>query len=142
MTARRALTELVTERILARSQGVGTFVSDSRPMSSILEIRSIDDEINQRGHRYDPSRTIRAPRGNQLNAKSWQTEAPLRMLMNNLDPEVAEHPHSLVVYAGIGRAARDWQSYDKDRYLSSDIENANKLLVNRSLLDIVDIELL
>ena len=52
MTARRALTELVTEGILARSQGVGTFVSDCRPMSSILEIRSIDDEIHQRGHRY------------------------------------------------------------------------------------------
>lgn len=52
MTARRALTELVDEGILARSQGVGTFVSDSRPMSSILEIRSIDDEITQRGHRY------------------------------------------------------------------------------------------
>jgi GntR family histidine utilization transcriptional repressor len=52
MTARRALSELVTEGILARSQGVGTFVSDSRPMSSMLEIRSIDDEILQRGHRY------------------------------------------------------------------------------------------
>jgi GntR family histidine utilization transcriptional repressor len=52
MTARRALSELVVEGILARSQGVGTFVSDSRPMSSILEIRSIDDEIIQRGHRY------------------------------------------------------------------------------------------
>jgi GntR family histidine utilization transcriptional repressor len=52
MTARRALSELVVEGILARSQGVGTFVSDSRPMSSILEIRSIDDEIVQRGHRY------------------------------------------------------------------------------------------
>jgi GntR family histidine utilization transcriptional repressor len=52
MTARRALSELVAEGILARSQGVGTFVSDSRPMSSILEIRSIDDEIMQRGHRY------------------------------------------------------------------------------------------
>ena len=64
-------------------------------------------------NRHDPSRIIRAPRGNQLNTKSWQTEAPLRMLMNNLDPEVAEHPQSLVVYGGIGRAARDWQSYDK-----------------------------
>jgi GntR family histidine utilization transcriptional repressor len=52
MTARRALSDLVVEGILARSQGVGTFVSDSRPMSSILEIRSIDDEIIQRGHRY------------------------------------------------------------------------------------------
>ena len=58
--------------------------------------------------RLDPTRVIRAPKGSTLNAKSWQTEAPLRMLMNNLDPEVAEHPHELVVYGGIGRAARDW----------------------------------
>ena len=55
---------------------------------------------------------IRSPRGTQLNARSWQTEAPLRMLMNNLDPDVAEHPQSLVVYGGIGRAARNWQCYD------------------------------
>src|SRR5512144_2571482 len=55
---------------------------------------------------------IRAPRGNQLNAKSWLTEAPLRMLMNNLDPEVAENPKELVVYGGIGRAARNWECYD------------------------------
>ena len=52
------------------------------------------------------SRTIRAPRGTTLNALSWQTEAPLRMLLNNLDPEVAEHPEELVVYGGSGRAAR------------------------------------
>jgi len=63
--------------------------------------------------RFDPSRTIRAPRGNQLNCKSWLTEAPYRMLQNNLDAEVAEDPASLVVYGGIGRAARDWASYDK-----------------------------
>ena len=63
--------------------------------------------------RFDPSRTIRAPRGNQLNCKSWLTEAPYRMLQNNLDAEVAEDPTSLVVYGGIGRAARDWASYDK-----------------------------
>ena len=56
--------------------------------------------------RIDNARVIRAPRGPELNAKSWQTEAPLRMLMNNLDPEVAEKPHELVVYGGIGRAAR------------------------------------
>ena len=49
---------------------------------------------------------IRAPRGTALNARSWKTEAPLRMLLNNLDPEVAEHPESLVVYGGSGRAAR------------------------------------
>src|ERR1700741_699775 len=60
-----------------------------------------------------PSRIIRAPRGTQLSAKSWLTEAPLRMLMNNLDPEVAEKPHELVVYGGIGRAARDWESFDR-----------------------------
>jgi urocanate hydratase len=58
-------------------------------------------------------RTIRAPRGPALNARAWTTEAPLRMLMNNLDPEVAEHPAELVVYGGIGRAARDWNCYDK-----------------------------
>ena len=63
-------------------------------------------------NRVDPSRVIRAPRGNQLSAKSWLTEAPLRMLMNNLDPEVAERPSELVVYGGIGRAARDWNCYD------------------------------
>jgi len=63
--------------------------------------------------RLDNARTIRAPRGPQLSAKSWLTEAPLRMLMNNLDPDVAEKPHELVVYGGIGRAARDWESFDR-----------------------------
>jgi urocanate hydratase len=63
--------------------------------------------------RLDNTRTIRAARGPKLTAKSWATEAPLRMLMNNLDPEVAEKPHELVVYGGIGRAARDWASFDR-----------------------------
>jgi urocanate hydratase len=63
--------------------------------------------------RIDNSRHIRAPRGPELNAKSWLTEAPLRMLMNNLDDEVAENPQELVVYGGIGRAARDWDSFDR-----------------------------
>jgi urocanate hydratase len=63
--------------------------------------------------RLDNARVIRAPRGPVISAKSWLTEAPLRMLMNNLDPEVAEKPHELVVYGGIGRAARDWESYDR-----------------------------
>ena len=63
--------------------------------------------------RLDNTRRIRAPRGRELNAKSWLTEAPLRMLMNNLDAEVAERPEELVVYGGIGRAARDWNSYDR-----------------------------
>jgi len=62
--------------------------------------------------RLDPSRTIRAPRGSQRSCRSWLTEAPYRMIQNNLDPEVAEHPQALVVYGGIGRAARDWASYD------------------------------
>lgn len=62
--------------------------------------------------RYDPSRNIKAPRGSKLNALSWLTEAPLRMLMNNLDKEVAENPNELIVYGAIGRAARNWECYD------------------------------
>ena len=58
------------------------------------------------------SRSVRAPRGTELSAKSWLTEAPLRMLMNNLDPEVAERPEDLVVYGGIGKAARNWACYE------------------------------
>jgi urocanate hydratase len=58
-------------------------------------------------------RTIRSPRGTTLRARSWQTEAALRMLMNNLDPDVAERPDDLVVYGGIGKAARDWPSFDR-----------------------------
>ena len=60
----------------------------------------------------DPSRVIRAAIGTQLTAKSWQTEAALRMLCNNLDPAVAERPDELVVYGGIGRAARNWECFD------------------------------
>ncbi|GLR14156.1 urocanate hydratase [Chitinimonas viridis] len=63
--------------------------------------------------RIDPSRVIRAPRGSELSCKSWLTEAAFRMIQNNLDAEVAEHPTSLVVYGGIGRAARDWACYDR-----------------------------
>ncbi|MDH5832598.1 urocanate hydratase [Luteimonas kalidii] len=62
--------------------------------------------------RHDASRTIRAPRGETLSCRSWLTEAPYRMLQNNLDPEVAERPQDLVVYGGIGRAARDWACFD------------------------------
>ena len=60
----------------------------------------------------NPRLPIHAPRGTQLTARSWQTEAPLRMLMNNLDPEVAERPEDLVVYGGTGKAARNWEAYD------------------------------
>src|SRR5687768_14081275 len=62
--------------------------------------------------RLDNARRISSPRGTELSAKCWLTEAPLWMLMNNLDPEVAERPEELVVYGGIGRAARDWESFD------------------------------
>ena len=80
-------------------------------------------------NRHDPNRMIKAPTGNMLNAKSWQTEAPLRMLMNNLDPDVAEHPQDLVVYGGIGRAARDWASYDKIVEVLKRLNNDETLLV-------------
>ncbi len=66
-----------------------------------------------KAERLDNTRKIRSPRGTTLNAKSWQTEAPLRMLMNNLDPEVAEKPEELIVYGGTGRAARNWACYDR-----------------------------
>jgi urocanate hydratase len=64
-------------------------------------------------NRHQGARPVRAPRGTQLSAHSWLTEAPLRMLMNNLDPEVAENPDELVVYGGIGRAARNWECFDR-----------------------------
>ena len=58
-------------------------------------------------------RVIKAPTGTEMTAKHWTTEAPLRMLMNNLHPDVAERPEDLVVYGGIGKAARDWERFDK-----------------------------
>src|SRR5579864_8880004 len=58
-------------------------------------------------------RTIRAPHGTALSCKSWLTEAPMRMLMNNLDPDVAENPDELIVYGGIGKAARNWECFDR-----------------------------
>ncbi|MFC5576623.1 urocanate hydratase [Lysobacter niabensis] len=79
--------------------------------------------------RIDRSRTIRAPRGNTLNCKSWLTEAPYRMLQNNLDAEVAENPTELVVYGGIGRAARDWESYDAILKSLRELEDNETLLV-------------
>ncbi len=80
-------------------------------------------------NRHDLKRTITAPTGKQLNTQSWQTEAALRMLMNNLDPAVAEHPQSLVVYGGIGRAARDWACYDKIVEVLKRLKNTETLLI-------------
>ncbi len=79
--------------------------------------------------RIDNARTIRAPHGTTLTAKSWLTEAPLRMLMNNLDPDVAERPGELVVYGGIGRAARDWASFDRIVAALKDLDDDQTLLV-------------
>ncbi len=79
--------------------------------------------------RSDNTRTIRSPHGLELSAKSWLTEAPLRMLMNNLDPDVAEKPGDLVVYGGIGRAARDWDCYDRIVESLRNLEDDETLLV-------------
>jgi urocanate hydratase len=79
--------------------------------------------------RLDNSRHIRAPHGTELSAKSWLTEAPLRMLMNNLDAAVAEKPDELVVYGGIGRAARDWESFDRIVASLRKLEGDQTLLV-------------
>jgi urocanate hydratase len=80
-------------------------------------------------NRLDNTRSIRAPRGTTLSCKSWLTEAPLRMLMNNLDAEVAENPQELVVYGGIGRAARDWRCYDAIVASLRSLEDDETLLV-------------
>jgi urocanate hydratase len=74
-------------------------------------------------------RPVRAPRGTTLTAHSWQTEAPLRMLQNNLDPEVAEHPDQLVVYGGTGKAARDWPSFDAIVRTLTSLQSDETLLV-------------
>ncbi len=79
--------------------------------------------------RIDNTRLIRAPHGTDRTAKSWLTEAALRMLMNNLDPDVAERPEELVVYGGIGRAARDWASFDRIVAALRDLEDDQTLLV-------------
>ncbi len=79
--------------------------------------------------RIENDRVIRSPRGSKLSAKSWLTEAPLRMLMNNLDPDVAENPHGLVVYGGIGRAARNWDCFDQIVETLQRLESDQTLLV-------------
>jgi len=82
----------------------------------------------QRGTRY-ADRVVRAPRGSTRTAKSWLTEAPLRMLMNNLDPEVAENPKELVVYGGIGRAARNWECFDAIVAALRELDDDESLLI-------------
>jgi urocanate hydratase len=79
--------------------------------------------------RFDSSRVIRAPRGSQLSCKNWIAEAAYRMIQNNLDPDVAEHPQSLVVYGGIGRAARDWACFDSILSTLKQLEADESLLI-------------
>ncbi|MCW5237665.1 urocanate hydratase [Verminephrobacter eiseniae] len=79
--------------------------------------------------RHDATRVIRAPRGSQLSCKSWLTEAAYRMLQNNLDAEVAERPQDLVVYGGIGRAARNWECYDQILATLKELNDDETLLV-------------
>jgi urocanate hydratase len=79
--------------------------------------------------RIDTTRTIRAPRGTDLSCKSWLTEAAFRMIQNNLDPEVAENPHELVVYGGIGRAARNWECFDAILRSLRDLNDDETLLI-------------
>jgi urocanate hydratase len=80
-------------------------------------------------NRHDPSRKIRAPRGAEKTCKSWLSEAAYRMIQNNLDAEVAERPEDLVVYGGIGRAARDWESYDAILESLRNLEDNETLLI-------------
>src|SRR5881398_3694809 len=77
----------------------------------------------------DHSRVVRAPRGTELRCRGWQQEAALRMLMNNLDPEVAERPEQLIVYGGIGKAARNWECYDAIVATLKRLKNDETLLV-------------
>src|SRR5215475_4526828 len=79
--------------------------------------------------RIDTARTIRAPRGTELSCRSWLTEAAFRMIQNNLDPEVAENPHELVVYGGIGRAARNWECFDAILRSLRDLADDQTLLI-------------
>ncbi len=78
---------------------------------------------------FDSTRRIQAPRGNQLTAKSWLTEAPLRMLQHNLEQDVAENPAELIVYGGIGKAARNWQCFDKIIAVLTELNDDETLLV-------------
>ncbi len=97
-------------------------------MNSSTALNSIADAA-ARGARSAPGRVVRAPRGNTLTCKSWLTEAAYRMLQNNLDPDVAERPEDLVVYGGIGRAARDWACFDKILECLRTLEDDESLLI-------------
>ncbi|HKX39940.1 MAG TPA: urocanate hydratase, partial [Burkholderiaceae bacterium] len=97
-------------------------------MNSSTDPNTLADAAS-RGARSAPGRVVRAPRGGTLHCKSWLTEAAYRMLQNNLDPDVAERPEELVVYGGIGRAARDWASFDKILACLRELADDESLLI-------------
>ena len=90
----------------------------------------LDEQTSEsKTSRFDSSRKIRAPRGAELTCKNWQIEAAYRMIQNNLDPEVAERPESLVVYGGIGRAARNWECFDQILASLKELDSDETLLI-------------
>lgn len=97
-------------------------------MNSTTDMKTVAHAAAQAA-RSAPGRVVRAPRGSTLSCKSWLTEAAFRMIQNNLDPEVAERPEELVVYGGIGRAARDWACFDQILASLRDLEDDESLLI-------------
>ena len=98
-------------------------------MPTTLESIETVAEASAHPTRTDATRVIRAPRGTELSCKNWLAEAAYRMLQNNLDAEVAEDPKNLVVYGGIGRAARNWESFDAILECLRNLEANETLLV-------------
>jgi urocanate hydratase len=98
-------------------------------MPSTVELPNVPNKTKAISWRFDPTRRIRAPRGSELTCKNWLSEAAYRMIQNNLDSEVAEAPESLVVYGGIGRAARNWECFDEILRCLKDLEPNETLLV-------------
>ena len=121
------------ERAFTTLRGIAPRVDEDRALST--DIERVAEAI--RNGKFDSAdetsmtekRTIRAPRGNELSCKGWHQEAALRMLMNNLDPEVAEDPDKLIVYGGTGRAARSWEAFDAIVRSLRELENDETLLV-------------
>src|SRR5512146_574461 len=97
-----------------------------RPPSSAFYLSS---PLPSKENSMPGSRVVRAPRGTQLTCKSWLTEAPYRMIQNNLDPDVAERPQDLVVYGGRGQAARSWEAFDAILESLKNLEEDETLLV-------------
>lgn len=122
----------LTKRQLERSESIylNKQTSKEHAMSNNTTLPHIEANPSINANpRIDMSRIIRSPTGNALTCKNWQTEAAFRMLQNNLDPDVAEHPQELVVYGGIGRAARDWHCFDKIIEVLKNLDDKHTLLI-------------